>query len=75
MKAGELFWIWTGYIVELSILILSVQPSKVSDRAFFGPTMCRANGNEVSAINLLTLKLCVGNLCIFRMLHRCHYTE
>ena len=56
MKAGKLFWIWTGYIVALSMLILSFQLNTVSDRVFFGPTMCRANENEVSAINWLTLK-------------------
>ena len=40
--------------VALSILGSSVQPNTVSVRVFCGPTMCRARGNEVSAMNILT---------------------
>ena len=46
----------SGYCVAFSILVSSVQPNTVSVRVFCGPTMCRARGNEVSAMNILTRK-------------------
>ena len=37
-------------------MVLSVQPSTVSVRVFCRPTTCRARGNDVSAMNILTRK-------------------
>ena len=54
MNFGVLVCTWTGYNVAFSILISSVQPSTVSVRVFCGPTIFRARGNEVSAMNTFT---------------------
>ena len=53
-NCGVFFCTCSGYDVAFNILVSSVQPSTVSVRVFCGPMICRARGNDVSAMNILT---------------------